>query len=269
MARAGGDRATAVLLGAGSLPLAVVAGLRVVPGGPDADNYLVAGTSVLVAAVLGLVALGVGGAVFLAAATIGLLGALTALLGTFLPDVPAESFAAGLLVVCMIALLFVPRLGTRLAALPMPLVPTSAADFVDDVDPDFTEVMRRTEVAEKYLTGLYAGLSILSAGSLVVLALTGGLWAWLLVGVAVSVLLLRSRGLSLTPHVLALMLPALVAGGVGLVALSVQTFAAGSIWAVVLAAGVAAAALVVGVVDPAAPVRADQQAVAGHRRGRC
>ena len=253
VARAGGDRPTAVLLGAAAVPMAVVAGLRVVPSGGglfDADNYLVGGTAMLVTSARALVALGTGGAVFTAGATVGLLAAVSALLATFLPSVPVASFAAGLIVVACTAMLFVPRLGTRLAALPMPLVPTSASDFVDDADPDFAEVMRRTRTAEHYLTGLYAGLAVVLAGSAALLALTGGLWAWLLVLVALSVGMLRARGLSRTPHVLALMLPTLAAGLFSLAVLAGDLFRSGSTWTAVGAAGVAAVALAIGVVIP-------------------
>lgn len=205
IARARGDLPTAVVVAAGALPLAAAAGLRGTGEFLTMDSLLLGSSALFVASVLALVAVGAGGAVFLTGATVGLLAGLACLLGT-VGNHPGLSVAAGTICVAIGLLLFVPRLGARLAALPLPLVPTSAADLTDEPDPDFQEVVRRTVTAQGYLTGMYAGIGVVVLACVLQLFNSDNGWARLLAVVCTGVLLLRSRALSRTPHVLALLL---------------------------------------------------------------
>lgn len=253
VSRAGGDLSTAILLASAALPMAVVAGLRAVPTDPPghlvAPNYLLASTALLVTAILAPVAVGAGGAVCAAAGTVGALGAAVFGVAGF-ATVPGASFAAGLSFLACVLLLFVPRLAARFAALPIPLVPSSAADLTDEVDPDFDEIIRRSGIAQTYLTGLYTGCAVVIGASAVLLALHDGLWSWILAFAALGVLLLRSRSMVQTPQVLAVLLPGLSAGLICL-ALSTRLLPAGqAIWVPIGGALLAAIAIAIGVILP-------------------
>jgi type VII secretion integral membrane protein EccD len=223
-ARAYGDTQVGVVLGGCALPYAFAGGavlvapaegdrvgvLAMLPwiGGPE----LLAGTVVLlVVAVLGGAGVGAFPRMFVAAATVGLLGALTSV--TALVTTAAGAAAALLsLLICGIGVL--PLLAIRLGKLPAPPVTVDAAAERPDRERVFDAVHR----TEEMLAGLLIGHALLSAGAFVVLAASGGISERILMGLGVAALLLRSR-LFVT---LRQRLPLILAGLAGLAALGVD-----------------------------------------------
>lgn len=249
IARSGGDRPTAVLLGCGALPLVVVGALRTAPDSPDSTVFLLASAELLVTSVLANLAIGTGRAVFAGGATVAALSALT-FLAAKLVTAPSVAFAAGHLLAATTGLLLVPRFAARFAALPTPFVPTGGVDQALEPDADFPDIIRQTGSAQQYLTGMYGGVAVATGGSAMFLTLFGGFWPRLLAFAGILVLLLRARALTQTPHVLALLLPGLATGIFCLVVLAQSADLDRSLWAPGCGLIVAALAIAVGVVIP-------------------
>jgi len=185
---------------------------------PDADWPVLAACAVL--AVLATLAVGlalVADAALLFAAAITfavtLCGpALVAAVG----GVPAQHAAAIGLVQSLVLGLFVPVLAYRLGGLRLPLLPGSARELADDIEPvPYQLVVVHGAATVRYLGALSIGLGaaqVLLAGPLV---LPGGRWAALLALATAAWLLIRTRHVVTTTHRWALLTPAAVlVGGV-------------------------------------------------------
>jgi type VII secretion integral membrane protein EccD len=203
VARVFADTGTGVLVAAGSLPMAFVCGLFVVPatrgapsglaGSLDRPNLLLASCLVLAVAVAAIMLLATGITAFVATGTAALLGAIAALVAT-LVAAPLGGIAAGAAAVALALLSVLPRLTIMLARLPLPQVPSNAEDLrEDDGLPDYAAIERRAGLAHDYMTGMIIGCGTIAALSAVIAAASGELSGALLGVVVTAVLLLRGR----------------------------------------------------------------------------
>ncbi|MGK5743251.1 type VII secretion integral membrane protein EccD [Micromonospora sp. URMC 103] len=202
--RAYGDGVTATTLGGYALPYAAAAGALAVgsgdpvgPVGPlrwvGAAELLAATVALLLASVLGLLGVATRLRVFVAGATVGLVGVPTALGGLLLG---AAGTAAVLLSVLVFAVGAIPLLAIRLGKLPLPPITLPAAS--DDGSPardlpDRGRVYAAVARTEEMLTGMLLGHALLAVVAAGVLVAAGGVAARALVAVTAAVLLLRAR----------------------------------------------------------------------------
>ncbi|MEV1329574.1 type VII secretion integral membrane protein EccD [Micromonospora costi] len=224
--RAYGDGVTAATLGGYALPYAAAAGALAVgsgdpvaPVGPlrwvGAPELLAGAAALLLASLLGLLGVATRLRVFVAGATVGLLGVPTALGG--LPLGPAGT-AAVLLCVLVLAVGVIPLLAIRLGKLPLPPItlpgPSDGGPPARDL-PERSRVYAAVARTEEMLTGLLLGHAVLAAAAAGVLALTGGSAGRVLVAVTAAVLLVRARLFVAVRH----RVPPLLAGLAGVAAL--------------------------------------------------
>jgi type VII secretion integral membrane protein EccD len=215
--RAYGDARAGGSLAGYALPYAFAGGALLVSpetgAGPVALVGWLGGTQLLVGTVAVLLfsaigAIGVSAAVrvFAAGATVGVLGALTALVGLLTPTSAAAAAVLVSVLVCGIGVL--PLLSIRFGKMPMPPVslPTGAdaeqgftgarsaarADAARE-RPDRATVVAAVTRTEELLSGMLAGHAVLAAGAFLVLVGSGGAAGQILVAVSSAALLLRSR----------------------------------------------------------------------------
>jgi type VII secretion integral membrane protein EccD len=163
--------------------------------------------AVLLFAALGAVGVAAAVRVFAGGATVGVLGALTAVVGLFTPTAAAAAAVLLSVLVCGIGVL--PLLAIRFGKMPMPPVslPTgtdaeqgftgarthSAALDAARERPDRATVVAAVTRTEELLSGMLAGHAVLAAGASLVLVGAGGTAGRILVAVSSAALLLRSR----------------------------------------------------------------------------
>jgi type VII secretion integral membrane protein EccD len=252
IARVFGDGGTGVLVAAGGLPMAFVAGLYAVPGDRlDRPNLLLACVLVLVVAAAAILVLGTGVTTFVAAASAAALGAGAALVGTLVAH-PAAGIAAGTASVTLAVLSALPWLTIRLARLPLPQVPGSAEDLKEDTGfPDYASIERRAGLAHEYMTGMIVGCGVVTAISAVVLAWSGRMSAIILAVVVTLVMLLRARTYANGTQAIALLAAGMLSGaGLVVVWLVRADDLTLNLWIFTGLAVLAAAALILGVVFP-------------------
>jgi type VII secretion integral membrane protein EccD len=165
-------------------------------------QLLVGSVAMLLFAALGAAGVGHGTRIFMAGGVVGLLGAL----GALLEGLGAAGAAAILLatLVCGIGLL--PVLAIRFGKVPVPSVAlprgsegetftsTQAQRSRSSADmPDKTRVFAAVSRSEELLTGMLLGYTVLVTFATLVLAVDGGVSGRVLVAVAATALLLRSR----------------------------------------------------------------------------
>ena len=247
-----GDHGTGVLVAAGGLPMAFVAGLYAVPGAElGRPHVLLACTLVLVVAAAAILVLGTGVTTFVAAASAATLGAGAALVATLVAH-PTAGIAAGTASVTLAMLSALPRLTIQLARLPIPQVPRGAEDLKEDTGfPDYASIERRAGLAHEYMTGMIIGCGTVTAICAVVLAGSGRMSAVVLAVVVTLVMLLRARTYANGSQAIALLAAGMVSAA-GLIigwmmrADDVEL----NLWIFATLVLLAAAALVLGVVFP-------------------
>ncbi|MFF1838908.1 type VII secretion integral membrane protein EccD [Streptomyces sp. NPDC058231] len=230
-ARVYADRATAVALGLGALPLALIAGSGVI--GPDAGQgpgrlqFLLGCVTVLVASVVLVAVSPSGDAPFVAAtflATVGTLATFVAIL--------AESSATAAAAVCAPVTLglvaFLPGLSARFARLPVGYASprTAPAGFDDhltgqDAAPDghgapvdADRIAAQARRGHEMLLGLVGGCAGVVVGSAAVLGFSDNIWGQFLALAAGLAMLLRARLFRYTSQVACVLV-----AGIGAVAL--------------------------------------------------
>ncbi|MEU5566816.1 type VII secretion integral membrane protein EccD [Micromonospora musae] len=246
LARAAGDAGAGALLAALALPAAFTGGALLLGGGSPPAGFgaaqLLGGCALLLlTAVLGQLAVVDWPAVFVGAATVGLLGgsaAWSVSTGT-LDGAGAAAVLAG--AVLLFSPLFGP-LAIRLGRLPMPVLPRTPADLVrDDPQPPRRAVYAAVLRADGLLTGLVAGSALVAGAAQAILARQAGAATVVLLVVLAAGLSLRAR---LYPA-LRQRVPMLAAGLTGAAALAAGPLMAepGRLLAVAVPVLVAAAAL--------------------------
>ncbi|MFD4644089.1 type VII secretion integral membrane protein EccD [Lentzea sp. NPDC058436] len=194
ISRAYSAASTGVLIAAcGSLPLAFVAGYHAVPGAGFNPKMLLASALMMIFAWGGILLIGQGITVFIAAATGGTLVALAFLVATFVEH-PLYGVAAATGAVALAALSMLPRLTLQLAKIPPPVVPTNAEDLKEDSGfPEYAVIERRTAVAHEYLTGMIIGTGVVAALAAMVAATADTVWGPIYGVVVAIVLMMRGR----------------------------------------------------------------------------
>jgi len=194
IARAYRAASTGVLIAAcGSLPMAFVAGFHAVPGVGFNPKMLLASALMMIFAWGGILLIGHGITVFIAAATSGTIVALAFLVATFV-DHPLAGVAAATGAVALAALSMLPRLTLQLAKIPPPVVPTNAEDLKEDTGfPEFAVIERRTAIAHEYLTGMIIGTGVVAALAAIVAASANTIWGPIYGVVVAVVLMMRGR----------------------------------------------------------------------------
>ncbi|GAA2663985.1 MULTISPECIES: type VII secretion integral membrane protein EccD [Actinosynnema] len=201
-----------LIVAAGSLPMAYVAGLYAVPGPVGMANLLLASVLVLIFASAAILLIGRGITVFIAAATAGALSGLAFLIGLFVEH-PMVGIAAATAAVSLAALSALPRLTIQLAKLPLPMVPTNAEDLKEDTGfPEYAVIERRTANAHEYLTGMIIGCGGVAALFAVIAAGDGTVFGPILAIVVTLVLLLRGRAYANGAQAVALLVSGMFAG---------------------------------------------------------
>ncbi|MBB5829213.1 type VII secretion integral membrane protein EccD [Micromonospora carbonacea] len=228
LSRAAGDSRTGAVLALVGLGYAAVGGLLVLAGDRGlgelaAPHVLLAATAVVVFGAVAALAVGDRLPLFFAAVAVGGAVGFGAVVGLAF-SVGAPAAAAVVATVAFATLPALPMAAYRLARLPVPSIPTGPDDLKTDTETvDGRSVLRRSERADEFLTGLLWTVALLVLGGEVVLALDGRLPAVLLCLVLALLSLLRAR-----PFLgRAQRVPVLLAGGLGLGLTAAATFAAG------------------------------------------
>ncbi|MEU3273641.1 type VII secretion integral membrane protein EccD [Saccharomonospora sp. NPDC006951] len=252
IAKAYGAEQTGVLLAAaGGLPLTFVSGFHIVPGVSLRANLLLASALVVVVAAVCIVVMGTGITVFIAAATAGVFGLLSFLVGTLVAH-PAPGIAAGTAAVALAGISMLPRATIWLAKLPLPHVPGTAAELKeDDGYPDYSSIERKTSVAHNYMTGLLIGCGSVTAISAVVTSSSPEVYGIITGVVATLVLLLRARTYANGSQAVALLTTGMVsAAGILASWMWIEGPQGRVVWVFGSLIPLAAGALVLGVVFP-------------------
>ncbi|MEU9013133.1 type VII secretion integral membrane protein EccD [Streptomyces sp. NPDC048479] len=207
-ARVYSDRATAVALGLGALPLLLIAGSGII--GPDAGagpgrlQFLLGCVTVLVASVALVALTPSGDAPFVAATFLGATGTLATFL-MILTKASATETAAVVAPVAIGLVAFLPGLSARFARLPIGYAsPRSAAEGYDDsfADPNETpeaqpvdaeRIAAQARRGHEMLLGLVGGCAAVVVGCAAVLGFSNSIWGQFLALAAGLAMLLRAR----------------------------------------------------------------------------
>ncbi|MFD2763611.1 type VII secretion integral membrane protein EccD [Micromonospora eburnea] len=225
LSRAVGDSRTGAALAMGGLGYAAIGGLLVLAGDRKlaelaSPHVLLAGTAVVLFGAVAALAVGDRLPLFLGAVTVGAAVGFGAVL-CLVFEIGAAAAAAVIATVAFAALPMLPMFAYRLARLPVPSIPTGPDDLKSDTESvDGPRVLRNSERADAFLTGLLWTVALLVLGGQVVLAGNGRLPAVLLCLVLALLSLLRAR-----PFIgRAQRTPVLLAGTVGLGLAAAATF---------------------------------------------
>lgn len=210
--RAYGDGIAGSALAGFALPYAFAGGALLL-GGTDAvgvlpsvlwlgaPQLLVGCVAMLLFAALGAAGVGHGTRIFTAGGLVGLLGAVAALLSGF----GAAGAAAIVLAVLICGIGVLPVIAIRFGKVPVPSItlPKDAESFAVATTsrsrsaaldmPERGRVFAAVSRSEELLTGMLLGYTVLAAFASLVLAIDGGTPGRVLVAVAATALLLRSR----------------------------------------------------------------------------
>lgn len=197
LARAAGDAGAGVVVASAALPFAVAGGGLVLAGDRpigelSAGHLLLAGAVLLLAALVGLLAVSTAQALFTGAITVGFGTVLAAWLTTWdwRPHESAAVVGGGLLMLTA----GYATLSLRLGRVPMPVLPRSTADLLrDDPQPPLSSVHATVARADALLTGLLVGTGIVVSCCAMVLATGVSEAGVVLVGLIAAGFLLRAR----------------------------------------------------------------------------
>ncbi|MFG2644557.1 type VII secretion integral membrane protein EccD [Streptomyces sp. NPDC048370] len=206
-ARVYADRATAIALGLGALPLLLIAGSGIVAPdaghGPGRLQFLLGCVTVLVASVTLVALTPSGDAPFVAATFLATVGTLATFLA-IVAEASATETAAVCAPVAVGLVAFLPGLSARFARLPIGYAsPRSAADDDFHAEPgraaeeaqavDGERIALQARRGHEMLLGLVGGCAAVVVGSAAVLGFAGNVWGQLLALAAGLAMLLRAR----------------------------------------------------------------------------
>ncbi|GAA3768712.1 type VII secretion integral membrane protein EccD [Plantactinospora mayteni] len=203
----------ATLLGTYGMGYAAVGG-ALVPGPTDLGAalapwpLLVGSAALLLAAALGLAGLDLHRPVWYAGLTIGLLGAIWALVATEVrPAAAAAGVAAGLVLLAPV----LPRLASAQGGLPTPEVPRPGQDLSEVATlPPLAQLAALVRRADELLTGVLAGSAAILTLCVAVLVREADVSASILAALVVLICALRMRTFAAVRHRIPLGLTALV-----------------------------------------------------------
>ncbi|WP_327412684.1 type VII secretion integral membrane protein EccD [Streptomyces sp. NBC_01233] len=200
--RAVGDTGAGAVLGMMAAPYFALAGW-LLPGGELGGaggdgalgaRLLAAAAGATGGAVLSLAAVGTFPALFLGAATIGVAGAVGAVL--ILCGLTSEEAASVIVVVMVLFGGFVPSFSFRLSGMRMPPLPTNVQQLQEGIDPYPTGVVaERSVLADGWMTAFYGAISLICLPCVAVLAADPELAEIFTIAALSLLLLLHSRGL--------------------------------------------------------------------------
>ncbi|MFI7677965.1 type VII secretion integral membrane protein EccD [Actinophytocola sp. NPDC049390] len=217
LARAVGDAGAGVVVAACALPFAFTGGGLVLAGDRpvgelSAGHLLLAGAVLLLAAVLGMLAVTAAPALFTGGITVGLSTVLGAALSTW--DLSAHESAAVVGGVLLMLTAAYATLSLRLGRVPMPVLPRSTADLVrDDPQPPLSRVHACVLRADAFLTGMLTGTFVVVSCCVVVLARGASEAGVVLAGLLAAGFLLRSRVYPVLHHRVPVLATGVVAVG--------------------------------------------------------
>lgn len=216
VARTSGPRLVAVSVAACGAAPAYAAGLAALGGPVGYPAVLLAATTTLVYAVAAGMLLRTGMIVTTTIATVAGFALLATLAGMLLGARPAHtSMLTAAAALGSISVL--PWLATRLARLPMPVIPTTPDQLRDSaLGVDFAAVASRAAVAAEYLDGTTIGCALVAGVGAAVALAEGSLFAVLFGAAVVAALMLRVRSVSGRVPRLGLFSVGVLAGGAGL-----------------------------------------------------
>ncbi|MFD7440727.1 type VII secretion integral membrane protein EccD [Streptomyces sp. NPDC059909] len=205
-ARVYSDRATAVALGLGALPLLLIAGSGIIgPAaghGPGRLQFLLGCVTVLVASVALVVLTPSGDAPFVAATFLATVGTL-ATFAAILTEASATATAAVCAPAAIALVAFLPGLSARFARLPIGYAsPRSATGDDFHADPhetpeaqpvDAERIALQARRGHEMLLGLVGGCAAVVVGAAAVLGFAGNVWGQFLALGAGLAMLLRAR----------------------------------------------------------------------------
>ncbi|MFE0644042.1 type VII secretion integral membrane protein EccD [Streptomyces sp. NPDC058877] len=223
-ARVYADRATAVALGLGALPLLLIAGSGIIAAdagqGPGRLQFLLGSVTVLVASVALVALTPSGDAPFVAATFLAGIGTLATFL-VILTEATATEAAAVCAPVALGLVAFLPGLSARFARLPIGYAaPRSAAEDEFSVDPqqgeeaqpvDGERIALQARRGHEMLLGLVGGCAAVLVGSAAVLGFAGNVWGQLLALTAGLAMLLRARLFRYTSQVVCVLVAGIAA----------------------------------------------------------
>lgn len=222
LSRAIADSPAGVSLGIVAMLAGFAGGLAILNGDDpltqaEPPQYLVAFTALLLVSLAAYVGVADQTQYFVAGMVVGILGLIGS--ATCLSHTVGPTDAAAILLAAVVALTpAMPLLAIRLGKLPMPSLPSTAADLLADPPPVSRQrVYATVRRSDELLTGLLLGsmvVAVVSQGLLVVGATTSGL---IMVAVVALASVLRTRLFPATRHRAAL----LITGVAGLGALAV------------------------------------------------
>ena len=202
--RAFGDAALATVIALGGLPYAFLAGLLALPAngtfGADplspaaadtAAGFVVGSTVFLIAAALGVAAVGDAASMVTGAVAVGFAGVT----GGLLAVATSSSGAGGALVsLALVATPAIAPIAYRLAKLPKPVVPASPEELRQRPEPSgFADVPRRSVAADRLVGALIGATGVITVAGVAIMLRPGGWAAPLLAAIAAVLLLLRAR----------------------------------------------------------------------------
>jgi type VII secretion integral membrane protein EccD len=230
------DAAAATALAFCAVPLAACAGFAALPDVPGAGHLLLSTALAAATAAAGLALMGSAAPPLVAVVLAGGIIAFAGLLALFVEEL-APAGAGALMATIAVGLLpALPRISTRLAGLPAPVVPTTPAEmFAADQRwelADLEHIRSRSRLAHTYLAGGVLGATTAGAIGAVVASSSGGRGGLGFAVVVVTVLMLRSRAYATAIASLAPFVTGLLAGGVIVVELARQA----SSWARIVGA---------------------------------
>lgn len=195
--RAFGRRGPALTAGGYAIAYALACGATAVAGHHrlahfGAPQLLVAACAGVLVGVVLTVTLGAGLAGFVAVVVAGLLTAIGSGVATGTTLSPAGTGAV-IAIAALIVSPALPSLAFRLSRLPLPAIPTDAADLRRDTGTlDARRVLDQAARADQFLTGLVAGVAVAVAGAAVVIS-DHGVSQRILAAVLGVICLLRAR----------------------------------------------------------------------------
>ncbi|MFE7758405.1 type VII secretion integral membrane protein EccD [Streptomyces sp. NPDC057418] len=238
-ARVYADRATAVALGLGALPLVLIAGSGIIGAdagqGPGRLQFLLGCVAVLLASVVLVALTPSGDAPFVAAtflATVGTLATFVAIL----TEASATETAAVTVVVALGLVAFLPGLSARFARLPIGYAsPRTAPVGYDDsfagpgaapeggAEPvDADRIAAQARRGHEMLLGLVGGCAAVVVGSAAVLGFSDSVWGQILALAAGLAMLLRARLFRYTSQVACVLVAGIGATGLLVLGLSLN-----------------------------------------------
>jgi ESX secretion system protein EccD len=200
VSRAAGDAGAGAVLGCAALPYAFLAGLLAPARSAQlthlgAQQMLTGFAALALAATVAAVAVAHGLPQFLGAAAAAFLGAIATTAVLVSGDHSGAAGPAAVTIAVALALTpLIPAVTFRVARVRLPPIPRNAEDLRrDSLMVDGRQVLDRTAIADRLVTGIVSGIGLVAIGAELALASAHGRLAHLMCAAVACTLLLRAR----------------------------------------------------------------------------